>query len=169
MLGLRRRVDISSLSPHVLIVYIMPLAQGLSPPTCSWPKPLECSEELFEVSMAHTDSVRGLCYNRISDLGSSKKRFMAPWHCTRTVPNESGSGAARGLRIHSSGCMRRERQLSDDLSSLYSEVEDRIDEMRQQLVGMQQEILQLRAAAAAAPPHATVAHAGPPASDIARE
>ena len=66
--------------------------------------------------------------------------------------------------------MRRRRQLSDDLSSLHSEEEDRMDEVRQQLFGMQQEILQLRAAAAAAtPPHATVAYAGPSASDIARE
>ena len=89
------------------------------------------------MSMAHIDIELRLCDDKIIDLVSSDKRFMAPWHCTRTVPNESGSGAARGLRIHSSGCMRRERQLSDDLSSLHSEVEDRMDEMRQQLVGMQ--------------------------------
>ena len=92
----------------------MPLAQGLSPPTCSWPKPSECSEELFEMSMAHTDSESRLCDNRISDLGSSKKRFMAPWHCPRTVPNESGSGAACGFRIYRYGYMTREKQLEED-------------------------------------------------------
>ena len=64
---------------------------------------------------------------------------------------------------------RRARVLSEDLSSIHSEEADGMDELRQQLFAMQQEILQLRTVAATVPQQAAIAYTGPSASDIARE
>ena len=91
-LGLRRRVDDSSLSPHVQHLHTMPLAQGSVHQHAAGYFTLECSEEVFAESAALTDTVIRMYQNRIRDSSNSEKNIMSPWLCPmhrlHTTPTE---------------------------------------------------------------------------------